>query len=92
MDITNLWRRKVKAYHKVFDTPEGKIVLHDIYKIAGIDLPSYVENCPDKTSYNEGAKYVARHIKNTLNQSTADIDKFLEEQKKSAKRNILRSK
>ena len=92
MDITSLWRRKVKSYHKTFGSVEGKIVLNDLYRLCKIDQPSYVENSPDKTAFNEGVKYVAYYIKNTLKQSTADIDELLKEQKESAKRNILRSK
>jgi hypothetical protein len=90
MDISNLWRKKIKSYQKVFGSEEGRIVLHDLYKLCKINNPSYVENSPDKTAFNEGVKYVAYYLKNTLKQSTADIDKFLEEYDKSAKRNILK--
>ncbi len=89
--ISHLWKRKSKAYKAVFETEEGKIVLNDLYKLCKINNPSYVENSPDKTAFNEGAKYVAYYIKNNLNQSSTDIDKFLEEHSKSfSNNNILK--
>lgn len=84
MDITKLWKKKTKAYKTVFESDEGQIVLQDLYKLCKINQISYVEGCPDKTAFNEGVKYVAHYIKNTLGQSIADIDKMLEDYKKSA--------
>ena len=69
---------KNSRYKKVFlNNNEGEYVLSELYKFCGIDRPSYVENSPDRTAYNEGMKRVALHIKGILKQSNTDIDKLI---------------
>jgi len=60
-------------YAKTFGTPEGKAVLADIYRAAGLDRPSYVEGKPDRTAYNEGLKRIGLRIKNILDHSDEQI-------------------
>lgn len=88
--INLMWKKKANMYKLAFSTEEGKYVLNDLYKFSKISHPSYVENSPDKTAFNEGAKAMAYYIKNTLKQSAADVDKFLEEYSKSTNNNILK--
>jgi hypothetical protein len=72
---------RAKAYQRLFESDDGKFVLYDLYKLCRIDKISYVENSPDKTAFNEGAKYVMHYVKGLLKQSTVELDRFLEEQK-----------
>lgn len=85
--FTKLFKTRAKNYKKAFGTEEGKQVLNDLYKVCKINQPSYVENSPDKTAFNEGAKYVVHYIRGILKQSTEDVDKLLKEHKESFKRN-----
>jgi hypothetical protein len=87
--MIDIFKKKLKLYKKVFESPEGKEVLLDLYKVCRIDQLSYVENSSHKTSYNEGVKFVAHYIKNTLRQSDQDIDKMLDDQRKSNLNNKL---
>lgn len=74
----DLFKKKNKAYKEVFSTEAGKIVLADIYRVTKINHPSYVDNNRDRTTYNEGAKFVAYYIRDQLNQNLEDIIKILE--------------
>lgn len=74
---------KSTRYKNVFSSDEGKFVLSELYRFCGMDRPSYVEGCPDRTAYNEGLKRAALHIKGVLKQSNADIDKLLNTYQKS---------
>ena len=88
--IKEIFTKKRKAYKDTFSTDSGKIVLADLYKLCKTDNLSYVENSPDKTAFNEGAKYVALYIRNTLKQRTEDIEKLLEEHSNKLKYNPLK--
>jgi len=87
LEFTKTLRGKLvprnRSYRHTFSSEEGKAVLADIYKFAGLDRPSYVEGCSDRMAYNEGMKRVAMHIKGILSQSDIDVDKLVADYTKS---------
>lgn len=55
---------KYKKYETVFGSEEGKYVLADIIREAGLYLPSYETGSFDHTAYNEGSRRLAMYINN----------------------------
>ena len=88
--VRDILTRKSKAYEETFSTDSGKLVLADLYRLCKTNNLSYVENSPDKTAFNEGAKYVALYIQGVLKQSPEDINKLLEEHAKKSSYNPLK--
>jgi len=56
---------KLDAYKKIFNTPEGEIVLKDLVSICGVTISS-VDADANMTFYNEGKRFVGMHILRTL--------------------------
>lgn len=70
---------RLNDYKKVFSTPEGKRVLADLAKKAGLLATNYVPNDPHGTSYNEGARSIVLHIfKSTKTDITNLTSRILE--------------
>jgi hypothetical protein len=63
------WSRRVKmmfrrsaAYRTVFNTPDGQMVLADIFRFCGMDADIQVPGEPHETAYNAGKRRVALRI------------------------------
>jgi|GEM_PF-1465237 len=50
------------AYRRLFDTPDGKIVLKDLAKFCRIADPTHVPGDPTTSALNEGARCVFLHV------------------------------
>ena len=74
-----LFTTRSKAYKKVFESEEGKMVLADIYKFSKLNKSRFVPGQPDITAFQEGAAAVALHIKAVLKQDEKEIEKLLEQ-------------
>jgi hypothetical protein len=70
-------RDTIWAYKRCFDTPDGKAVLADLYKVFGFDLPAYM---PTRTrvggniqyddiqgKLRDGQRHVWIHIQDAIN-------------------------
>lgn len=73
---SKLMTRK-QAYKEVFNTPEGKIVLADLYKFARMTGLSHVTGSSHETAFNEGMKRVCYRIKGILAQDDKDVDDLI---------------
>ena len=71
-------KRIVVAYKNCFDTPAGKIVLADLYRELGVDLPMHspTQNEND-TMHNVGRYSVWQYIRKRLNADDIKISKEL---------------
>ena len=50
------------AYHLVFNSPEGKLVLHDLLAAGGVLETSMTPNDPQGTAWREGRRSLALEI------------------------------
>jgi len=72
-----------QRFKRVFESDYGRIVLRDIMKEARLDASSYVEGDPHKTSFNEGAEWLARRILEILRRDPVEEIDALEQEKRS---------
>jgi len=49
-------------YKNVFNTPEGKEVLEDLLQFTRVNTPSFVQQQPDTTAFNEGMRRVGLRL------------------------------
>ncbi len=75
--IHNLFRRKRDIYRKVFDSPEGKIVLGDLYKFCMIHQPRYVAGDSHQTAFNEGLARVGYRLQSYMKEHDKDIEQYI---------------
>ena len=47
-----------RCYNRLFNSPDGQIVLEDLAKVCHIDNPAYVVGQPDALLLNEGMRMV----------------------------------
>jgi len=62
-----------RMFQKIFDLPEGKLVLKEISKMCRENSPTYVDQNPYGTAYREGQRSIIlginSHINKTFNQT-----------------------
>jgi hypothetical protein len=78
--MTNSIESLAIAYRKVFESPEGKVVLADIYKYTNIHESSFDPGNPYITSFNEGLRRVGLRIFSYLEIRPEDIRKIARQQ------------
>jgi len=69
----------LQAYQKVFDSPEGKMVLHDMMKSNGM-FDSTFHEVPHTMAYLEGRRSILTDLVKTLNKDTEVMYKMFKEQ------------
>ena len=69
----------LQAYQKVFDSPEGKMVLHDMMKSNGMFTSTFHEN-PHTMAYLEGRRSMLTDLVATMNKDSAQMYKMFKEQ------------
>ena len=83
MDIfkRNERAEKIRAYKRVFESDDGKLVLKDLIASCHI-LTSTMDPNPNEVMFNEGARSVVLRIMRTLKVDPAELEKILNEQEK----------
>ena len=77
IDLLNRRKRALRAaYHTVFGSPDGRLVLDDILQGAGVLQTSFVEGDAHSTSFNEGARRLALKILDRLSWSEGELRKL----------------
>ncbi len=81
----NLWKKfeTVKAYKKVFESPEGKLILQDLVRECGLLNNSY-RGDTDDLLFNEGKRNVGLYILANIN---VDLVKLTELARQSQEKN-----
>ena len=70
----------LRAYHSVFNTPDGELVLNDLMSRNHFKTSSFnPEQRPMTTIYNEGARSVILQILNELKKDERTVMKMLEQ-------------
>jgi hypothetical protein len=69
----------LQSYLKVFDSPEGKMVLHDMMKTNGMYSSTFNEN-PYTMAYLEGRRSMLTDLINVLNKDPEVMYKQFKEQ------------
>lgn len=73
-------RHKTRDYYKrVFDSPDGELVLRHIARNAHLTSTTFVVNDRDQTLLNEGARRLALSILRQV-YGVRDLQKFIQEQ------------
>ena len=70
-------RETILAYKRVFDSPDGKIVLKDLMKSCHM-LSSTFDKDPYETHFNEGARSVLLRILRTIDMDMETLTTYLE--------------
>jgi hypothetical protein len=80
------WRRTLdrlqgrqRRYKATFGGPDGKWVLNDLYRHAGMSRPPHVPGDPYSTAYQIGAQSMMLHIARTMGQSADSMLKAAQE-------------
>lgn len=60
-----------QSYQTVFEQPQGRDVLHDLLREAGMFSTSQTHD-PHKTAFNEGKRYIALFVLNRLRMDNLD--------------------
>ncbi len=78
LDDVRLQREKViaGAYQRLFETPEGQIVLRDLLRAGGILSVSHVAGAPDDSAFNDGRRSLALHVLDRLRWSEGEMVKL----------------
>jgi hypothetical protein len=71
--------RKCEAYHRIFSSPDGKIVLHDMMKTHYVLSTTHVNNDPISTAHNEGERNAVIRILAVLKVTPAKMQRMMEE-------------
>lgn len=69
-----------RAYERVFATPEGQRVLHDILRAGGILAIAHVAGDPFATAFQDGRRSLALHIIDQLRWNEAALNKLAQAQ------------
>lgn len=73
-------RRRQATYQAVFaSTPEGKRVLAELCRKAGLDRDVFVPGDPYQTAYQAGARRLVLHILNSLHMSEAEMLRLMKD-------------
>ena len=73
----------IRDYKTVFNSVEGKRVLWDLMKIAGMTQTNFVQGDPYGTAYNEGIRQCVLSILNKLKLDTEKLEKEIAQGEKS---------
>ena len=66
-------RALAQAYDRVFNSPEGHLVLTDILRFGGVMERGFVPGDPGHTAWNDGVRCLALHILRKLEWSPSDL-------------------
>lgn len=67
------------AYRRLFDSPEGKVVLYDLMKSCHVLQTVHTSGDPYETAYKEGERSVVLRILRTLRTNPEAIIKMMED-------------
>lgn len=70
---------RVRRAYRIFDTPEGRMVLGDLFNAAGMLSPATVEGDPYLTHFNDGKRALALHILERLRWSEMELLRLAQE-------------
>ncbi|MEO5375940.1 MAG: hypothetical protein H7840_17065 [Alphaproteobacteria bacterium] len=70
--VRALFRRR-HLYQATFNTPEGRVVLADLFRFCRVSAPVVVPGDPIMTGYNDGLRRVALRIAGLVNMTDEDI-------------------
>jgi hypothetical protein len=73
------YEQVVAAYHSVFDTPHGEIVLEHLAKVCHLFDMNTIGRDPYETYLREGERRVLLSILNVLKKDFSNIRKLMEE-------------
>ncbi len=73
-------KRVYEAYKRVFNSPEGKVVLQHMAKHCFVGSSTFVRGDPDLSLVNEGVRRCFLSILKMAKIDTAQVVKLLEEQ------------
>jgi len=73
---TKRMKETILAYKRLFDTDDGREVLHDLMKSCHM-ASSTMDKTPDETIFNEGARSVVLRILRTRNTSMEQLNKLI---------------
>lgn len=69
--------RLEKAYHEIFNTQPGQIVLHDLLRFGFIFQTTHVPGDPNLSAFNEGRRSVALRVLDMLERKTKDAQELV---------------
>lgn len=65
--------RTRRAYHAVFGTPEGQLVLHDLLRRCGMLETSQVNGDPHMVAFREGRRSVGLDLVHAMRWTEAEV-------------------
>ena len=71
---------RARAYTHIWDSPEGKIVFHDIFSKAGLLTDMGAPSSADDRSYAAGQRSIAIHILERLRWSEGELVRLSRQQ------------
>lgn len=77
--IVNMAKRRLAvtgAYHTVYSTPEGAMMIHDLLREAGVLSVGHVAGDPASSQFNEGKRALGLHILQRLRFSEGALVKL----------------
>jgi hypothetical protein len=80
--VFDQWKREratASAYKRVFESPEGEIVLRDLITEGGLLSVSHVSGDSHDTAFNDGKRALALHIFQRLRWSEPELVKIASE-------------
>ena len=75
LQVRDLWGR-AQAYKRLFDRPEGQLVLRDLARFCCADETTHVVGDADSSKIQEGRRQVWMRINQHLRLTPAQIDSF----------------
>jgi len=66
-------RAILRAYQRLFNSPEGELVLRDMMKASGFTRTNYVPGSFDATAHNEGQRAMVLRVAKLAHYSEAQI-------------------
>jgi hypothetical protein len=77
--IVNMAKRRMAitgAYHSVYNSPDGQLVIHDILREAGVLSAAHVAGDPGSSQVNEGKRLIGLMILQRLRFSEGALVKL----------------
>lgn len=71
--------RVQSAYHAIFSTPDGQLVLRHLMKVGHVTSPTFVAGDSHQTSFREGQRHLALSILRQVNKDQSELIKQIEE-------------
>lgn len=69
----------LRAYEAVFASPEGALVLADLYRETGLLAVSHTPGDPHETAYAEGRRSIGLHLLWRRKQNFASLERLAEQ-------------